>query len=346
MLDKLLTPSQRYQLKNLRRYYHTFKNCLLDLELRKLWHMASRRAYARIKGYPTGIAIEVNNTCNLNCVFCWSRKNITRPIGVMKKEDVFKIIDDASPYISWMCPYFQGEPLLHPNIVEIVEHANKKGLMTEISTNAMLLNEAMSRKLINAKLDSIVLSFDGATKENYEKNRRGANFERVTNNIRTLSKLRKAMRSRRPHILIQMIVTKDNAHEVEAFKELSKSMGVDEIFIRNLSLANTTQEQEREAIQDLMVEGTYEIEDGKIVEHSNKICKTRVPIVMQDGEVGVCCFDFNAKYSFGNAIKQHIIHDIWNSKRYTDFRNHQMKHMMLDICKQCRSSYREIPTEQ
>jgi MoaA/NifB/PqqE/SkfB family radical SAM enzyme len=338
-----LSGHQRYVLKRLRRIWFVYRDNLLDGNFKKLWHMTTRRLYARFTDNPTGIYLEVNSTCNLKCIFCWSRIHMTRPQTFMKKEDALKILDDASPYVSWMCPYFEGEPLLHPDIIEILDYANKKGLMTEISTNGMLLTEQKSRDLIKIGLDSVVLSFDGATKENYEKNRAGSNFETVIKNVKALSRLKKEMHSRKPHLMIQMIVTKDNQHEIAGFKELCKEMGANEVFLRNLSLANTTEQEEGDAISEMLPDGTYNIKENRLVENPNKKCDKRVPVICSNGEVAVCCYDTDAKYSQGNAIQQHIIKDIWNSNKFKDFRHNQMRDMKLDICKQCRTSYHEIP---
>src|SRR4030042_1929765 len=94
-----------------------------------------------------------------------------------------KIIDDVWRYVFDVNLFHRGEPLVNPRIVDMVKYANSKAIKTRIHTNGVLLNENLSREIIKAGLNLISFSFDGYTKDTYEKNRIGASFEKTLDKI-------------------------------------------------------------------------------------------------------------------------------------------------------------------
>ena len=138
--------------------------------------------------FPLFIDVEVTSACNLRCPFCattYRDKDIAK--GFMSFEVLKKIIDEGAGKGLYGVKFnIRGEPLLHPQIHEFVQYAKQQGLVDiYFNTNAMLLTEEMGRKLIDAGLDRLSVSFEGVTKDVYEKNRVGAVYETVLENIKT-----------------------------------------------------------------------------------------------------------------------------------------------------------------
>ena len=91
---------------------------------------------------------------------------------------------------------WRGEPLLNPKLPEIIDYANKKGILeTMINTNATKFDEKNVRKIIKSGLDIMIYSFDGGTKATYEKMRPEDsgknNFDDIYKNISNFSKIKK-----------------------------------------------------------------------------------------------------------------------------------------------------------
>ena len=89
---------------------------------------------------------------------------------------------------------WRGEPLLNPKIYDYIKYAKEKGILeTIINTNATNLTEKIE-KLIKSGLDLIIYSFDGGSKETYEKMRPGRfkqnSFEKVYGNIKNFKSKR------------------------------------------------------------------------------------------------------------------------------------------------------------
>ena len=145
---------------------------------------------------PLCFDIEVASICDLACAFCY-RQYVSTPDKIMKKELAFKLIDQAANLnVPSMKFNWRGEPLLNPKLPEIIDYAKKKGVLeTIINTNATKLDEKMSEKIIKSGLDVMIYSFDGGTKNTYEKMRPGRfeknNFDDIYKNILNFSKIKK-----------------------------------------------------------------------------------------------------------------------------------------------------------
>lgn len=135
--------------------------------------------------------IEVTDQCNLNCRTC-VRHSWNEPLGSMT-EPVFNRIVEGLPFFSSLPSVFFGgfgEPLLHPQIVEMIARLKAPGVLVELITNGTLLTSEMSRELIRAGLDVLWISIDGAKPESYADVRLGAALPEVLRNIEELNRLR------------------------------------------------------------------------------------------------------------------------------------------------------------
>ena len=147
---------------------------------------------------PLCIDIETASVCDLACPHCY-RQFIATPDKIMSKDLAFKIIDQASELkVPSMKFNWRGEPLLNPSLFEIIDYAKKKGVLeTIINTNATKLNKNMAKKIINSGLDLMIYSFDGGTKNSYEKMRPGRfqknDFNSIYENIKKFSELKKSL---------------------------------------------------------------------------------------------------------------------------------------------------------
>ena len=94
-----------------------------------------------------------------------------------------KIIDEAKDFVFDVNLFHRGESLLHPRIYDMIKYANEKGIYTRLFTNATLLDDKNAKSIIDSGLDFISFSFDGYTKEDYEKVRINFDFDKTINNI-------------------------------------------------------------------------------------------------------------------------------------------------------------------
>jgi MoaA/NifB/PqqE/SkfB family radical SAM enzyme len=266
---------------------------------------------------PLCIDIETAALCDLACGFCY-REALATPDKLISEELFRDIIDQAaelgvpSVKLNW-----RGEPLLHPKLYAMVDYAKRKGILeTIINTNATHLDEKTSRRLIDAGLDFMIYSFDGGTKETYERMRPGRfkrnTFEDVYGNISRFSEIRNQMGAKFPRTKIQMILTADSYTEQQSFYNLFDPY-VDEITVTQYSErggnVQDLSESDRAAYLALcrkagLPEGAPYLRDA---DGTLSVAEKRLPceqpyqrmMITYDGRVAMCCFDWGAMHPIG-----------------------------------------------
>jgi len=163
--------------------------------------------------FPLHLDIESTNICNLKCSYCAVTSDFwgNSKRGMISFSLYKRIIDEGAD--NGLCSVkfsFRGEPLLHPQLSEMVAYARKKGIMDiYFNTNGVLLTEEVCSRLIDAGLNRISVSADGWDKESFERNRAGAKFETVYANIFRLRETRKKRGVDFPRIRVQAVMLKE-----------------------------------------------------------------------------------------------------------------------------------------
>lgn len=190
-------------------------------EYRKKWHSCPE--YHQILAFPLHLDLDITNSCNLTCKMCARTimidKGNMHDIGFMDLDFVKNLIDQgAENGLASIKFNFQGEPLLHPDIVEMIAYAKETGIIdTMFNTNGMLLTEEKAALLLDAGLDNIFFSVDSAYKEKHEAIRPGADYDRIINNIHTFLRLKDAKKKYNVQVGVNMVVMEENKDEVEMF---------------------------------------------------------------------------------------------------------------------------------
>jgi len=179
-----------------------------------------------------GIMIENTVNCNLECLAC-SRKKVSsiRKPSKMSLNELRKISLMIREVGIQQVNYFNlGEPFFSKDFdqeLEILREDNPD-IFIHISTNGQLLDNDRKR---NAAMlaDHIMFSIDGATQESIEKYQRGANFDKVYQNLTELVKFRDSKGNQRPVIEWKYLLFNwnDNEELINRAIELAKNARVD-----------------------------------------------------------------------------------------------------------------------
>jgi MoaA/NifB/PqqE/SkfB family radical SAM enzyme len=220
-------------LKILRRYLHAL---VRHFTLKKLANILRIEwAYFRqnpvVNGYPYILKIESTNICNLRCPFCLDRDRGAfekgRGFGRMTLDPFKKIIDVLGPYTIRINLYGSGEPVLFPEIYDMVRYAASRNIGVAISANLSNFNPADADRLLTCGLEHLIVSCHGATPASYLKYNVGGDFEKVMENMRHLVRRRRALKQKRPFIDWQFLLFSHNQDEVPLARKLGKEIGVD-----------------------------------------------------------------------------------------------------------------------
>jgi radical SAM protein with 4Fe4S-binding SPASM domain len=276
---------------------------------------------SHVPGGPLTLAIESTAKCNLFCPMC-PRENIYFPPKDMELAVFKKIIDEGKDYLEFAVPYGVGEPLLNPEIYDMLAYCRSVGVPTGISTNATTLTEDASRRLIASGLDYIIFAFDGATRETYEKYRRGGDFAKVRNNIRGFLKIKKEMKSR-IFCIVQMVRLKDNQHEIPDVIRMWRIEGIDEVRIKKDEVHN-----EGSAIPG-------DNNERPPMRHPCYLLWRGPMYIHYDGTVFPCCYIYPEE-PIGN-IKKSCLEEIWNSERMVRLREAHIRDDLSEYkaCQNC-----------
>jgi radical SAM protein with 4Fe4S-binding SPASM domain len=324
-------------------------NFLRKLTVKRIWNATKVFAGFQVArllnkpvqwGYPISISFEPTTSCNLRCPECPSGlRAFTRPTGMLEKDFFRSTIDDIHKELLYLIFYFQGEPFLNPDFLEMVQYAASKKIYTATSTNAHYLTDAVAKRTVESGLDRLIISIDGTTQDVYKQYRVGGNIDKVIEGAKNIVKWKKELNSKTPFIFFQFLVVKPNEHQIEDIKRLAKEVGVDEVRFKTAQvydyendpnkLIPTINKYSRYKKNE---DGTYTAKN-KLANHCWKLQHSNV--ITWDGLVVPCCFDKDATHRLGN-LKNQSFKEVWNNDNYKQFRGELMKSRKnIDICANC-----------
>ena len=290
-------------------------------------------------GFSGKLIIEPTNICNLKCPLCPTAHNMLREKGVLGLEAFNNIVDDIAPITKSINMNFAGEPLLNKDIFKMAKYAESKGLKTMISTNTTILARYVD-EIFDSEISRITVCLDGASKETHENYRIGSDFEKIKENIRLICQEKKERNLTKPQVTLQFVVMKHNEHEVGDIIEIARSLGVDNLNLKTVSLGSWVDVDKRRRLAKKWLPSNqrysrYEIRDeAPQVKSKPKICGwIRQSVILWNGDVTVCCYDFNGELVVGNIFKEPF-RKIWNSARYKKIRKAVVR-KELELCKKC-----------
>jgi len=181
------------------------------------------------------VYIEPTNMCNLTCATCM-RNSWNEPPGRMEWSTFKKIITNIEMLSAKPSIFFGGfgEPLTHPDILEMAAAAKKVGSSVEMITNGILLTPEVIRRFIEIKMDRLWVSLDGATPQNYADVRLGDELPWVLNNLKTLRGLIKDSEFKLPKLGIAFVAMKRNINDLPKVLDLGKRFGADMFSVSNV----------------------------------------------------------------------------------------------------------------
>jgi MoaA/NifB/PqqE/SkfB family radical SAM enzyme len=273
--------------------------------------------YARTGWGPLSLDIEVAAICDLACPFCY-RQAIATPDKTITDDLFYRVMDQGAelgvPSVKFN---WRGEPLLHPRLPALIDYAKQKSVLeTIINTDAVTLTEEKSEALIDAGLDLIVYSFDGGTKETYEKMRPGRfktnHFEDVYANIQRFAEIRARKGARFPRTKIQMVLTADTFREQEQFFDLFAGC-VDDVSVKAYTeRGGELPELDAAALRRVHVflrahslpptTAYWRDMTGAVYVGTGRLpCEQLYQrlMVTYDGRISMCCYDWGVEYPIG-----------------------------------------------
>ncbi len=290
------------------------------------------------------LLIETLWNCNLTCPMCIHSTGYDE---VKKMDDellnlVLKNIKELK--IPSVCMNNTNEPLLDKKIISRIKQVAEIDCVMDIqmNTNGVLLDENISREIINSGLTKLLIGFDAFSKATYEKIRTGgADYDKVLNNILRFLEIRDEMESVFPVVRISFVRTAENEMEIDDW------IG----FWENKADYITIQEYLTQVEDDSRNFLKPKSNKRKDVDVESITCPSpfeRV-VVRGDGAVFPCCSPLALDMPMGTLYESSLA-EVWNGKAFKDLRQRFVdgKWQEHEICGKClKISYEieDVPEE-
>lgn len=275
---------------------------------------------------PFTVLFEPASVCNFKCVCCFHNEPDVcsyLPKGRMKFEDFRKIAYDLAAWEGGRLKVIRiigfGEPLLNPDTPRMVKFLKRLDAAEriEITTNASLLNPAISRQLIDSRLDYIRCSIYSVDQKRHEAlTQNGISIEKIKNNIAVLKELRASAGVSKPFIYVKMLESQDESENVLFLKEYSAVADETALEKSHQWLSNT------------------DVSSRKM----RRVCPQpfKMLSIHFNGDVILCDPDWRGNTCVGNALSEKIS-SIWGGAKMREFWRMQLENRRHEneSCRNC-----------
>jgi radical SAM protein with 4Fe4S-binding SPASM domain len=269
--------------------------------------------------------------------------------------------------VEWVELSGKGDPIVHPELPEIVRILKRSGLRCSMFTNGSVQRPGLVGALVDNGLDRLNLSLNAATREVYAKVTGKDLFDNAIGFVREVLEKRRALRREEPWVRLTTVVCKDNVADMEQAIGLCVELGVNEggwCVMGELSETSTIQLERTDAdwllervpgwaarldaagiVHDLEAFAEdLRLRIGLGPQQENPV-QRGLPcyegwnhtVISPDGTVAPCCYCENEK--LGNVVEQDFV-QIWQGEPYQDFRRRslEMPKTGRSICRECFTS--------
>jgi MoaA/NifB/PqqE/SkfB family radical SAM enzyme/pimeloyl-ACP methyl ester carboxylesterase len=313
---------------------------------------------------PVFANIEITTRCSMGCKYC--ARSFLKKEGRDMSLETFRRVIDLLPHAYRITMVGLGEPLLHPDLVDIVALASSHGRRVGLVTNAMHLDQALSERLVRAGLRSIAFSIDAPTQESASSIRPGTDLDRVINNIRSFVKISKGR-----HQIAKAVFSAISIETAPFLKDLIdvvSGLGVNVMMLTDLNykqnLKNTLWQNADDGVKQALHEAmrhaflkklpvlsvhgleefglAFRYRDFLLIP-TDQLCSRSerrtwclspwqtLPVDV-DGNVTVC--DCQPEKSLGNILSMPFS-EIWNGEGMVDHRRQMLGNDPPDACRIC-----------
>lgn len=300
--------------------------------------------------------------CNHDCPMCWLHYVPPEELKRKKKQDLEEGmgLGDYKALFEGMPPGLEevnvvggGEPLLHPEAVEIMHKIKHRRLKGSLITNGTLMNELVSKALVDMRWDAVRVSVNAGDAETYRVVQGVDRFDTLAANLKTFVRLRKeAGTELQCRLIILHIIQRENLATIDKLFAFAEEVGADFLefgpvipYSSHFELSPDELRQAHDALTacardshvpcniavvllQLQAEETY-------VRKNKPFCPGNWCSVGFDqafitalGDVLPCCY---SNQNMGN-VREQTFREIWFGEKYTNFRKRLIQGKFAPYC--------------
>ena len=287
---------------------------------------------------PISVELHLTDICNLNCEWC-TDINLRENKSTLEKNTIFAFFEYCALNKVGVTLEGGGEPTLHKKFYEIVSYGADLGLDMGLITNGIrdISDLAHYFKWIRISLDS-------STPKQYLHEKGKDNFDKVMNNIESISSMRDSSKT---HVGVGYVVTKRNIRNIDKLIPILDNLNVDYVYIRpveeslqltpdvrNLNKLNNFLE---EYCRNNRIKFILSVENRMVKKNNNLPCvgHSLTSLVQANGDVVLCEKRRHDKIVLGNINKSNY-RDIWSSSKHHSVSNKLLNKEQQIGCEVCR----------
>ncbi len=162
---------------------------MVGTPLKTKWLFVRRGALSLLKHrVPRQLWIGITYKCQCHCIHCFLGPQLNKGTNELNRDKIYSLIERAKHLGFMEICFFGGEPLLHEGLLDFIRFSSRRGLLTTIFTNGILLTHKKVRELKESGLYQCNVSVDSASPERHDDLRGYAGcFEKTVEGIRHLS---------------------------------------------------------------------------------------------------------------------------------------------------------------
>jgi radical SAM protein with 4Fe4S-binding SPASM domain len=271
------------------------------------------------------VYIEITNVCNLACKFCPQSKRKKEFISV---EDFKLVIDEAKDYTDMVCLHVKGEPLLHPNLEEILNVCEDNNISVNITTNATLLLKNINIILNSKSVRQLNLSLHSISQNEFDKDKYLCD---IIKSVRLINNNTNIFISYRLWNLSDIKLNDKNKFIID---RLSKEYNIDNLL--ELAKENKFVKLKENIFLNQDIEFVWPSLNLDIIDTKGKCMALKHQLaVLVNLDVVPCCLDQEGDIKLGN-LKEERLNDILNkditNKIIKGFENQNLVHPLCQRC--------------
>ncbi len=264
----------------------------------------------------------------------------------MHFEDFLKIIDQVKG-VRLINFWHRGEPLMAPEFPLIAGEASKRGIRSQTHTNGILLaKNDTAKRLVEAGLNRIAVSIDGADEETYRSFRKGGSLEAVKAGIRALASARKQSSGIKPRIIAECLVSGQDERQFRRIYDFALSSGCDEVKFKTFRVNELNDPNELDSLPKNEKLWRYKRSGGGLQPRRKRGKCLRLyysALIAANGDVCPCCFDSGLNHAFGNVFTEPW-NEIWKNRRMRDFARfvNSGNRDSIEMCRNCTEGLKRL----
>lgn len=210
--------------------------------------------HGAVSGMGPVVAWNITRTCNLKCVHCYSNSDGKQYSGELTTAEAKKFIDDCAAFKVPVLLLSGGEPLMRPDVFELVEYANSKGIRTTFSTNGTLIDKKIAQRIKDLGVGYVGISLDGLGEANDSFRGQAGAFGRALEGIRNCLEIGQ-------RVGLRFTINRYNFHDLKNIFELIKEERIPRVCFYHLVYSgrgsgmmehDVTHEESRQAMDMIM----------------------------------------------------------------------------------------------